>query len=121
MDVLQSTIYKEVHSFVFSLLLPAACFHLLLYLGSELGLTIHLILHSDGTLLLSSLFFSSPLGIALLAGLEYLALMLKMLLVLSTWDLSNLVTQWVGRDPVSQATRNLRALRNRAGMPMAKT
>ena len=78
----QLTIDKEFHSFVFSLL-PVACFLCLLCVGSERGLTAFP-LRGGLTLLLSSLFSSSPLDIALLAGLEYLSLIL---LVLSTWDL----------------------------------
>ena len=55
--------------------------------GSELGLTAYLLRGGMTLLLLSSLFVSLPRGIALLAGLEYLSLMLMMSVVSSTWDL----------------------------------
>ena len=84
----QLIIDKEVDSFVFSLL-PVARFHLLLFLGSELRLTAHLLCGSVTLLLLSSLFVYSLSGIALLAGLEYLSLMLMMLVVSLTWDLGS--------------------------------
>ena len=82
------TIDKEFHSFVFSLL-PVAHFLCLLHVGSERDLAAYPL--GSGLMLLllhSSLLSSSPHGIALLAGLEYLSLTLMILLMSSMWDLS---------------------------------
>ena len=86
----QLTIDKEVHSFVFSLL-PIARFRRLLSVGGELGLTANLLHGGMTLLLLSSLFVSSPRGIALLAGLEHFSLMSMVSVVSSTWDLTTYV------------------------------
>ena len=86
----QLTIDKEFPSFVFSLL-PVARFLCLLRAGSERGLVAYPLGSGLTLLLLSSLFSSSPPGIALLVGLEYLSLSLMILLASSTWDLGNLV------------------------------